>query len=407
MTILFCQQNPRAAPAARPGRSRTRSALPAAALIVLAIAGAGTVQRHLLAAESAAAPAGKPTGETFHLTDEQVRSIGVEPVVTLKFHSEEVTDGKIAFNGDTLTPVYSPYSGRVTRVIAAPGAIVRRGQPLFELEANEYAQAETDLLTALAQLKLSSTLEQRKHAAFDAHGGSLQDWQQAQNDLAIAQASAAAVRNRLHVLGLDDTQIAAVADGGRPDARIPVVAPIAGIVVDRQLGPGQVLPAGGTTAVYTIADLSTVWLVANVRESDAPQVRLGQPVSAHVLAFPDRDFKARLTFIGATVDPVSRRVPVHAVIDSANGALKPEMFATLVITTSADIDAAAIPREAVIYEGDTARVWIMLSAHDVALRRIRTGRERDGKVEVLEGLSPGQQVVTRGALFIDRAARSG
>jgi cobalt-zinc-cadmium efflux system membrane fusion protein len=394
------------APLRRSPSARRRIALAGAALLVALAIGAFIGKRHN-SAPQAGVPAPKPPAESFHLTDEQLRSIGTEPVVTLKFHSEALSDGKIAFNGDTVTPVYSPYSGRVTRVLTPQGALVGRGQALFEVEASEFAQGESDLLAASAQLKLSGILEQRKHAAYDAHGGSLQDWQQAQNDLAVAQASLAAVRNRLRILGLSDAKIDAIAAGGSADALVAVVAPIAGLVVDRQLGPGQVLQAGGSTALYTIADLSTVWLVANVREADVPQVRIGQAVTAHVIAFPDRDFKARLTFVGATVDPASRRIAVHAVVDNADRVLKPEMFASLAITTSADSEAPAVPQEAVIYEGDTARVWLLLTGNDVGLRRIRVGRQRDGKVEVLEGVAAGDRVVTRGALFIDRAARTG
>jgi membrane fusion protein, heavy metal efflux system len=394
-----------APPQRRLQSARRRIALAGAALLVALAIAAVIGSRHSAPETGARSP--KPAADSFHLTDEQVRSIATEPVVTLKFHSEATSDGKIAFNGDNLTPVYSPYSGRVTRVLAPQGALVRRGQALFELEASEFAQGESDLLTATTQLKLSSTLEQRKHAAYDAHGGSLQDWQQAQSDLIAAQASLAAVRNRLHILGLSDARINAISASGSADALIAVDAPITGLVVDRQLGPGQVLQAAGSTALYTIADLSTVWLVANVRETDAPQVHIGQAVTAHVSAFPDRDFKARLTFVGATVDPVSRRVAVHAVIENADGALKPEMFASLAITTSADSEAPAVPQDAVIYEGDSARVWLLLNGNDVGLRRIRVGRQLDGKVEVLEGVSAGQRVVTRGALFIDRAARTG
>jgi membrane fusion protein, heavy metal efflux system len=403
-------ENPGSSSNAPPQRhlqsARRRMLLAAAALLVALAIGAAIGKRHGVTPE-AGAPTQQPAGDSFHLTDEQVRSIATEPVVTLKFHSEAVSDGKIAFNADTLTPVYSPYSGHVTRVLVPPGALVGRGQALFEVEASEFAQGESDLLAASAQLKLSAILEQRKHSAYDAHGGSLQDWQQAQNDLAVAQASLAAVRNRLRILGLSDAKIDAMSAGGSADAVVAVDAPIAGLVVDRQLGPGQVLQPGSSTALYTIADLSTVWLLANVRETDAPQVRVGQAVSAHVIAFPDRDFKARLTYVGATVDPASRRVAVHAVIDNADGALKPEMFASLAITTSADSEAPAVPQEAVIYEGDSARVWLLLTGNDVGLRRIRVGRQRDGKVEVLEGVSAGQRVVTRGALFIDRAARTG
>ncbi len=387
--------------------ARRRFALAVVALLLL-VALVTLIARHCTTARpgAAAAAAMAPPG-TFHLTDDQLRSIAIEPIVTMPFHSEAVTDGKIAFNGDTLTPVYSQYSGRVTHVIAAPGALVRRGEPLFELAASEFAQGESDLLSALAQIKLSALSEARKHAAYDAHGGSLQDWQQAQSDLAVAQANLAAVRNRLRILGLADDAIDAIGERGRPDPLVRVTAPIGGLVVDRQLGPGQVLQAGGTTALFTIADLSTVWVVANVRELDAPQVQLGQSAVVRVLALPDRVYRGRLSYVGAAVDAASRRLPVRAVIDSADGALKAEMYATLAIATSADTEAPAVPQDAVIHEGQSARVWVMLSDHDVGLRQIRIGRELDGKVEVLEGLTAGQRVVTRGALFIDRAAGAG
>ena len=144
-------------------------------------------------------------------------------------------------------------------------------------------------------------------------------------------------------------------------------------------------------------------LVANVRETDAPAMHVGQPIEVKVLAYPDRIFKARLAYVGAVVDDTTRRVTVRAEVENADGALKPEMFASLAITTSADSEAPAVPQEAVIYEGDSARVWLLLTGNDVGLRRIRVGRQRDGKVEVLEGVSAGQRVVTRGALFIDQA----
>jgi cobalt-zinc-cadmium efflux system membrane fusion protein len=355
----------------------------------------------------AAHGSGAPAPGSFRLSDEQLRSMSIEPVVTQRFHSESITDGRIAYNADTLTAVYSPYSGRVTRLVAALGAVVRRGQPLFEVQASEYAQDESDLLTAVAQVKLSTATERRRHAQYEAHGGSLQDWQQAQNDLAAAQANLAAVRNRLRILGRSEAQIDAVESGAHPKAEVAAVAPISGVVVDRQLGPGQYLQAGASTPVYTIADLSSVWMVANVREADATRVHVGQSVVVRVLALPDRVFTGKLDYVAAAVDPVSRRLPVHAVLDNGERLLKPEMFATFTIATSPDILAPAVPQEAVIFEGAQARAWVMQNEHDAALRPLTLGRELDGKYEVLQGLSTGERVITRGALFIDRAASGG
>lgn len=328
----------------------------------------------------------------------------VEAIVAQPFHTEEITDGKIAYNADTVTPVYSPYSGRVTRVMAALGASVKQGQPLFELEATEYAQAQSDLLSAVAQLKLATATEQRRHAQYDAHSGSLQDWQQSQSDLAAAQATLAAVRNRLRILGKSDAEIDAVAATGHPEAQVAAVAPISGVVVDRQIGPGQFVQSGASTPVYTIADLSSVWLVANVREAQATRVHTGESIAVRVLALPEREFSARLDYVGAAVDPASRRLAVHAVLDNSEHLLKPEMFASFTIATSTDTIAAAVPKQAVIFEGAQARVWVMQSEHEAAVRQVTLGRAHGTNYEVLQGLSAGERVITRGALFIDRAA---
>jgi cobalt-zinc-cadmium efflux system membrane fusion protein len=362
---------------------------------------------HLFGANAPAAPAPALPAGAFRLTEEQLRSMTIEPIADQPFHSEEVTDGKIAYNADAVTPVYSPYSGRVTRLLAPLGASVKQGQGLFELQASEFAQAESDLLSAAAQLKLSSASEQRRHAQYDAHAGSQQDWQQSQNDLAGAQASLAAVRNRLRILGTSERDVDALLADGHPQAQVVVVAPISGLVVERQIGPGQFLTAGNATAVYTIADLSTVWLVANVREAQADHVQVGQAVAVHVLAVPDREFAARLSYVAASVEPASRRLAVHAVLDNSEQLLKPEMFASFTIATSTDSIAPAVPQEAVIFEGSQARVWVMQGSRDAAVRQVSLGRAQRGKYEVLQGLKSGDRVVTRGALFIDRAASGG
>ena len=134
-------------------------------------------------------------------------------------------------------------------------------------------------------------------------------------------------------------------------------------------------------------------------------MRNGAPVEVQVLAFPGRVFKAKLAYIAPSIDPNTRRLAVRAEIENANGALKPEMFASFSITAGAASEAPAIPQQAIVYEGDSARVWVMQPGNSIGLRQIRTGRTHDGMVEVLAGLNPGEKVVTAGALFIDRAAK--
>ncbi len=348
------------------------------------------------------AAAASPPG-TFRATPQQLKTFTVEAVQMHAFVSEELTEGKIGVNGDRATPVISPYSGRVTRVIAGLGDTVRAGAPLATVEASEFVQAQNDLKVAASQVKIARINETRKHALYDAKGGSLQDWQQAQADLASAETALNAVRNRLLIFGKTEVDIANLESLQAMNPVATIVAPIAGVVVDRQVGPGQYLQAGGTP-VFTIADPSSVWLLANVREADSGSVKLGQPVEVRVLAYPKRVFKARVTYVAAVVDPVTHRLPVRAEIENHDLALKPEMFATFRILTSGATESPAVPSAAVVYEGAAAHVWVVAGDGLVAYRAIRTGRSDDGLVEVLDGLRAGERIVTKGGLFIDQAA---
>ena len=378
-------------------------------VIVLAAAGALAVGWGALrAGASEPAPTQEATASNeVRLTSAQLATLEINTVATRAFRTEEVTDGQIALNGDTTTQVFSPYSGRVVRVLASPGEYVKQGAPLLRIEASEFVQAQSDLLNTAAALKLARINEARKHAAYDSKGGSLQDWQQAQADLAAAENASTSAANRLRILGKTTQEIAAIETAKKTDAATYVVAPIGGIVTDRQVGPGQYIQSGASSPVFSIGDLSTVWLVAAVPETDAPFIERGQTVEVRVLALPGQIFKAKLTAIGAQVDPVTRRVPVRATLANADGKLKPQMFASFSIITSGDSQAPAVPEEAIVREGDQARVWVVAENDMLTLRSIRTGRSNDGMVEVVEGLKAGERVVTRGSLFIDRAARPG
>jgi cobalt-zinc-cadmium efflux system membrane fusion protein len=385
------------------GDRQWRAAGIAAALVVFAILAVWVGRRMFGPHEGPVAAAPSPPG-TFRATAQQLKTLTVETVQTHGFVSEELTEGKIAVNGDRATPVFSPYSGRVTRVIAGLGDTVKSGAPLATLEASEFVQAQSDLKLAAAQLKLARINETRKHALYDAKGGSLQDWQQSQSDLTSADTALNSVRNRLKILGRSDAEIADLERAQTINPVATLTAPIAGVVVDRQVGPGQYLQSGSGTPVFTIADPSSVWLLANVRETDAGLVKLGQSVEVRVLAYPKRAFKARVTYVAALVDSVTHRLPVRAEIDKRDGALKPEMFANFRILTSDASDSPAVPEGAVVYEGESAHVWVEAGDGLLSLRSIRTGRSNDGLVEVLEGLKPGERVVTKGGLFIDQVA---
>jgi cobalt-zinc-cadmium efflux system membrane fusion protein len=398
------------------------------ALIVAGIFSIGSLtSRFVMAKSNAEAPETQlaTTPGTFRPTDAQWESLKIVPVQLTSFQAEHTTEGKIANCDDTTTPVFSPYSGCVTKLFAKAGDYVKQSAPLLAVQASEFVQGQNDLIsavsalnTARAQLNLARTNEKRQHDLYDAKGGALKDWQQSQVDLATAEGSVrsgeialAAVRNRLRILGKSDAEITAIENA--PDrlsmnCEAIVHAPIGGTVTQRQVGLGQYInsaASGASNPVFSIGDMSKVWLLANVREADAPSMQLGQAVEVHLLAFPERMFKAKLAYVAAAIDPNTHRLPVRAEVENPNGALKPEMFANFSIITGNAVTAPAVPEEAVVYEGQTARVWVAGKDKSLGLRQIQTDRTQDGMVEVLAGLQPGESVVTSGSLFIDRAAK--
>jgi cobalt-zinc-cadmium efflux system membrane fusion protein len=356
----------------------------------------------------------------FHPSATQWSSLKLTPVRQVAFRDERATDGKIAINEDTTTPVFSPYSGRVSRLIAKPGDRVEAGAPLFAIEASEFVQGQNDLVTAVAgvdraksKLALAKTVEARQRELLAIRGGALKDLEQAQSDLVSAQGdmrsadiALAAVRNRLRILGRSDAEIDALEKVDKIGAESIVKAPIGGTVIQRKIGLGQYITVGASDPVFTVGSLSTVWLIANVRESDAPRMKVGQAVEVSVLAYPNRVFKAKLAYVAPALDPATRRLPVRAEIENPNRELLPEMFATFRIISGQERMAAAVPADSVIYEGAQARVWVARPEQkSVVTRSIEVGDTVNGLVEVRKGLQVGETVVASGTLFIDRAAQ--
>ena len=335
------------------------------------------------------------------------------------------TDGRIALNDDYSTPVFSPYTGRVTRVLAKAGDTVAAGAPLFAVLSPELAQAENDMIstlatlrTARAQLDLATANENRQHQLYLGHGAALKDYQQSRVDLATAQGglnsaeiAVSAVRSRLAILGLnraDMRALEAAPDLEHESADTLVRAPIGGTVTQRQINPGQnivgsVASSGAASPVYTIGDLTKLWMVASAREADAPYFHAGDVARVTVPAFPGRSFDARVTFVAPVIDPATHRLLVRADVANPDLALKPDMLAQFEIVTGSAAPVLAVPETAVVYEGSDAHVWVADPAKkSLELRDIKTGAVSHGMVVVLAGLHPGESVVTSGAVFIDR-----
>jgi cobalt-zinc-cadmium efflux system membrane fusion protein len=402
-----------------------RAVLPVGAALLLAGGGyeayralAATKSRDVSASPSAVHAV--PDGE-FELTAQQLRGLTIEPVRTRRFQPTRTADGKIAINENKSTPVFSQFSSaRVVRTDAETGDVVEPGAPLLEIETPDMVQGGNDLTAAAAalskaqsQLRLAQSVEARQHELYAAKAAALKDWQQAQadlagarNDLRAAEITLAAVRNRLAILGKTRHEIAALEASRTIDPTTMIRAPIGGVVVQRKVGPGQYLTASMTDPVYVLGDLSTVWLLASVKETDVPFVKVGQAVAVQVLAYPERSFAARIVSVGSTIDPTTRRLQVRAEVENPDQMLKPEMFASFAIAVGADVTAPAVPVGAIVFEGERAHVWVAAANDRFAARTVELGVRDDRMVQVVTGLRDGDKVVTRGSLFIDRSARA-
>ncbi|MBV8684594.1 MAG: efflux RND transporter periplasmic adaptor subunit [Caulobacteraceae bacterium] len=357
-------------------------------------------------------PAPAPPPGTFQATAQEWSTLGFAKTQLMDFVPSDTTEGKISVDETRTTAVFSPYTGRITRVMAQVGDHVRAGQPLFAVNAAEFVQAQSDLLTAGAQVRLTKAALERQQALLKVNGAALKDVQQAQNDYATAMANLEAARNRLRVLGMSAAQVAATEAGAGARGIAPdtvVVSPITGVITQRSVGPGQNLASlsnnGGGTPAFTVSDLSRVWLVGDLRELDAPLAHVGELADVRVGALPGRVFRARVDFVSPIVDPTTRRVTVRASIANPGRDLLPDMYATFDLITGPIHQALGVPTDAVIYEGDTARVWVARPNRVLGLRTIKTGQTHDGMVEVVSGLQAGEVVVTSGSLFIDRASK--
>jgi membrane fusion protein, heavy metal efflux system len=366
------------------------------------------------------APEPKKDPDTVSITADQMHQVNIVDVKACTFNVQKLAIGQIAFNEDASTVVLTPFSGRVTRLIAKPGDEVKRGDPLFEIDSPEVLQAHTDLIAAIqaaakskAQLTLAQRALDRQSGLFTDHATSQRELEQARNDLAAAESDVktadsvvAGARNRLRVvMGRSDADIEKVERDRVIDSLVTIKAPIDGTVISRKIGPGQYVRSDSGEALFAISDLSTMWLKAAVPENDIPLIQVGQEIEVRVTAIPDRVFQARISAIGAASDASTRRVTVRSELPNANRELKAEMFASFKITTSEGAPAPAVPVEAIIWDGDVATVWVETAPKLFRRRVVQVSTQENGLVEITSGVQQGEKVVARGAIFVDNEWR--
>jgi membrane fusion protein, heavy metal efflux system len=386
-------------------RSRVRAAVIGALVVLAAISyWAWHSGKDSKAGPGATAPAGAIAQDSVDLSGSQLGFVKVAPVGEREFPVEKQAVGGIDFNEELSVQVFTPYQGRIIAPFGSVGDEVKTGQTLFTIDSPDLLQAESTLIAAAGVLNLTTRNLARLQSLYTTRAVSQHDVEQAASDQQTAEGNLRAARDALHLFGKTDADIDSIIAQRTADATLVVPSPITGRITARNAAPGLFVQPGGTPAPYTVADIDTMWMVANVAEDDIPAFRVGQQVAAKIDAFPGRVFEGKVTAIGAAVDPSTRRTVVRSQINDPRHELRAGMFANFTIAVGAPARSPAIPADGVVREGDgTMTVWITADRRRFTRRTVQIGEERDGYRQILEGVKAGELVATEGALFLSNA----
>jgi membrane fusion protein, heavy metal efflux system len=349
------------------------------------------------------APTSAVEASTVELDTAQRSRIRAERVVPRAYDALINTNGTVAFNGDRSTQVIAPISGPVSRILVAPGARVERGQPLATVSSPDFAEAVASYRKAEGAWRNAERIATLDEQLFANDALARSDLDQARTDLAAATADREAARSQLRSLGLDETAIAAIRDGKPVPAQGAVRAPIGGTLVERLITPGQLLQAG-TTPCFTIADLSTVWVMANVFESDVGAVQRGEAAFITTDAAPDT-LVGRVDYVADLVDPATKATAVRVVVPNRTRSLRRDMLVRVAIRASRPRTGITIPVAAVLRDDENLPfVYVAGTGGTFERRRVDLGGRVGDRYEVASGLKTGESVVTDGALFLNGAS---
>lgn len=303
----------------------------------------------------------------------------------------EVDEQRVARIGAAVT-------GRVTQIHTALGQPVRRGELLATLHSTELSTAQLSYLKAQSQAELQRRAVDRAQQLFAADVIGAAELQKRESELSQAQAELYSSRDQLKVLGMPESAIEKLAEMRAVHSLSSVTATLDGVVIERKLTQGQVVQPAD--ALFTVADLSHVWLVAEVPEQQAAMVKKGEAARAEIPALNDKQIAGRLIFVADTVNPDRRTVTVRMDVDNPDRLLKPEMLASMLIRGAPQRRLMA-PAAAVLREENKDHLFVRLDEKRFQLRAVVLGQENKGFVPVLEGLKAGEMIVTEGAFHLN------
>jgi len=386
--------------------SRKQAALIAAILAM--ILGAGGCQSKE-SEVAASAPAGSTGGKTespasgaevrvntVEVDQNMMPNVRVELVREQALHQLLTATGKVQFNEDRTARVLAPLPGQVLDLQVRVGDMVQKDQPLFSIKSREVAAWVTDYLQSQRDQDLAEKTYAMHKDLFDHQAASRISLQQAEGDLAKAKAQVARADEALRVVGLDPKEIEKT---GSLRSLIPVLAPLSGTVMERTLTAGQFVQGDGT-ALLTIADLGTVWVLVDVFESDIHLVRPGLKVTVTAAAYPSQRFMATVDRISDKVDPDTRTLKVRLLVSNPGLLLKPEMFISASVELSAVTNGVTVPATAVFTEDDKSYLFVATGERSFERRLVLATPDAPGRLRVTRGLRTGDRIVSDGVLLL-------
>ena len=337
------------------------------------------------------------TATLFTVPQEQMGHVQVVPVQKTRLARRLRLTGNVAYNAFKTTPVFSAIGGPVHEILVAPGETVHAGQALLTVNSPDYSAARSAYIKARDAFALADKLFNRAQDLY-AHGAIAEaDLQLAESNRTQAQADMQSTEDALRALGLRDPE-AVVKNPPKMTSQIPVPAPVAGEVVERLVGPGQLLQAGGTQA-FTISDMSTVWVLVNVYQSDLASVHVGDAVDITTDSYPEV-FHGTISYIAPALDPNTRTLQARIVTNNPGKKLKKDMYVTATVQAGAIRDALTVPDAAVLRDTENQPfVYVQSGNNQFARRLVKIGDSQGAQTQVLDGLKEGERVVGDGSLF--------
>ena len=375
-------------------RNTAPAAIAALLLAAATLAGCGTPARAVKEK-----PTAKPRDSTLiEATGELAALVKTGAVYRSEVAGKLLVPGRVEADETRIARVNSPIGGRIIDLEVVEGQTVKRGQLIAVVSSTQLTDAQSSYLKAISQRRLADRAVDRAKRLLDA--GVIGEAELQRRDVELMQATAdvAALHNQLRLLGVTEDEIERTEKTRTVTSKAQIAASIDGTVLQRKATPGQVVQAAEEVCV--LADLSHVWLIADVPEQAAGQLETGQLVEAKIPALPDHAIRGRLSFISATVNPETRTVRIRMDLPNPRRKFKPDMLATMLLLDRSD-RALVIPSGALVRDGGHRYVFVETAANHYKLRQISVGEEVDGRLTVLEGLTAGEKIVLEGAFHLN------